>query len=129
MPAIQRVEESVGVTVRRVIGIGTYGSGENGAPCANYPANAIYLVARQTRPDNHEVEKTASGSPGADGHLPSWSAGPRARLSERAGGRGRAGLLLLSLDGSFDSRQGRTCGADGRGWRNRRRNKGRLLRM
>jgi hypothetical protein len=59
LPAIQRVEEHVGVTVERVIGDGAYGSGENRAACANYPAHPIDLVAPQARPDDPEVDKSA----------------------------------------------------------------------
>ena len=59
LPAIQRVEEHVGVTVERAIGDGAYGSGENRAACANYPAHPIDLLAPQARPDDPEVDKSA----------------------------------------------------------------------
>ncbi len=59
LPAIQRVEAHVGVTVERAIGDGAYGSGENRAACANYPAHPIDLVSPQARPDDPEVDKTA----------------------------------------------------------------------
>ena len=59
MPAIQRVETHTGVIVERAIGDGAYGSGENLAACANYPAHPIDLVAPQARPDDPEVDKSA----------------------------------------------------------------------
>jgi len=59
LPAIQRVEAHVGVTVERAIGDGAYGSGENRAACANYPAHPIDLIAPQARPDDPEVDKAA----------------------------------------------------------------------
>jgi len=59
LPAVQRVEEHIGVTVERVIGDGAYGSGENRAACANYPAHPIDLVSPQARPDDPEVDKSA----------------------------------------------------------------------
>lgn len=55
LPAVQRVEEHVGVTVERAIGDGAYGSGENRAACANYPDHPIDLVSPQARPDDPEV--------------------------------------------------------------------------
>jgi hypothetical protein len=59
LPAIQRVEEHVGVTVERAVSDGAYGSGENPAACANYPAHPIDLVSPQARPDDPEVDKSA----------------------------------------------------------------------
>ena len=59
LPAVQRVEEHLGVTVERVIGDGAYGSGENRAACANYPPHPIDLIAPQARPDDPEVDKSA----------------------------------------------------------------------
>jgi hypothetical protein len=59
LPAVQRVEEHAGVSVERVIGDGAYGSGENRAACAHYPAHPIDLVAPQARPDDPEVDKSA----------------------------------------------------------------------
>jgi hypothetical protein len=59
LPAIQRVETHTGVIVDRAIGDGAYGSGENLAACANYPAHPIDLVAPQARPDDPEVDKSA----------------------------------------------------------------------
>ena len=59
LPAVQRVEEHVGVTVERAIGDGAYGSGENRAACANYPDHPIDLVSPQARPDDPEVDKSA----------------------------------------------------------------------
>jgi hypothetical protein len=59
LPAVQRVEAHVGVTVERAIGDGAYGSGENRAACANYPDHPIDLVSPQARPDDPEVDKSA----------------------------------------------------------------------
>ena len=59
LPAVQRVEQHVGVTVERVIGDGAYGSGENRAACANYVAHSIDLVSPQARPNDPEVDKSA----------------------------------------------------------------------
>jgi hypothetical protein len=56
------VEEHVGVTVERAVGDGAYGSGENPAACANYPAHPIDLVSPQARPDDPEVDKSAGQS-------------------------------------------------------------------
>lgn len=59
LPAVQRVEEHVGVTVERAMGDGAYGSGENRAACANYPAHPIDLVSPLARPNDPEVDKSA----------------------------------------------------------------------
>ena len=59
LPAIQRVEEQVGVTVERAIGDGAYGSGENRAACTNYADHPIDLISPQARPADPEVDKSA----------------------------------------------------------------------
>jgi hypothetical protein len=59
LPAIQRIEEHVSVMVERAIGDGAYGSGENRAACAHYPAHPLDLVAPQARPGDLEVDKAA----------------------------------------------------------------------
>jgi transposase len=59
LPAIQRVEEHAGVTVEQVIGDGAYGSGDNLAACATYPAHPIDLLTPTARPKDAAVDKSA----------------------------------------------------------------------
>lgn len=59
MPAIERVEEHVGVTVERAIVDGAYGSGKNRAACAERPNNPIDLLSPMRRPNDPEVDKSA----------------------------------------------------------------------
>ena len=59
LPAIQRVEENVGVTVERAIGDGAYGSGKNRADCVEYPAHPIDLLSPMRQPNDPEVDKSA----------------------------------------------------------------------
>jgi len=59
LPAIRRVEERAAVTVERVIGDGAYGSGENLAACANYPAHRVDLLTPVARPKDSTVDKSA----------------------------------------------------------------------
>lgn len=59
LPTIQRVETQAGVIVERVIGDGAYGSGQNLAGCANYPAHPVDLLAPLERPGDPEVHKAA----------------------------------------------------------------------
>jgi transposase len=59
LPAIERVEEHVGVTVVRAIVDGAYGSGENRAACAERPDRPIDLLAPMRRPTDPEVDKSA----------------------------------------------------------------------
>jgi transposase len=59
LPAIQRIEENIGVSVERVLGDGAYGSGKNRANCAEHPANPVDLVSPVRRPTDPEVDKSA----------------------------------------------------------------------
>jgi len=59
MPAIERIEEHVGVLVERVMGDGAYGSGENRAACAERPKNPLDLLAPMRRPADPAVDKSA----------------------------------------------------------------------
>lgn len=59
LPAIQRVEDHVGVIVERALGDGAYGSGENRAACAERPEHPIDLLAPMRRPADPEVDKSA----------------------------------------------------------------------
>jgi len=59
LPAIERVEEHIGVTVERAIVDGAYGSGENRAACAERPDNPIDLLSPMRRPNDPEVDKSA----------------------------------------------------------------------
>jgi hypothetical protein len=59
LPAIERVEEHVGVTVERAIVDGAYGSGKNRAACAERPDNPIDLLSPMRRPTDPEVDKSA----------------------------------------------------------------------
>jgi hypothetical protein len=59
LPAIERVEEHVGVTVERAIVDGAYGSGENRAACAERPDKPIDLLSPMRRPTDPEVDKSA----------------------------------------------------------------------
>lgn len=58
LPAIQRIEEHVGVKVERAIVDGAYGSGENRAACAER-ANPVDLLVPMSRPADAEVHKSA----------------------------------------------------------------------
>jgi hypothetical protein len=58
LPAIERIEEHVGVTVERAIGDGAYGSGENRAACAER-ANPVDLLVPVYRPSDPEVHRSA----------------------------------------------------------------------
>jgi transposase len=72
LPTIQPVEAHAGVIVERAMGDGAYGSGENRAACANYPAHPVDLLAPMARPADPQVHKTGlSDRPGnQDGDLP-----------------------------------------------------------
>jgi hypothetical protein len=59
LPAIERVEEHVGVTVERAIVDGAYGSGKNRAACAERPDKPIDLLAPMRRPNDPAVDKSA----------------------------------------------------------------------
>jgi len=59
LPAIERVEEHVGVTVERAIVDGAYGSGKNRAACAERPDKPIDLLSPMRRPTDPEVDKSA----------------------------------------------------------------------
>jgi len=59
VPAVQRIEEHASVTVERVIGDGAFGSGENLAACANYPAHPVDLLTPIARPQDGTVDKSA----------------------------------------------------------------------
>ena len=59
LPAIERVEDHVGVIVERALGDGAYGSGENRAACAERPEHPIDLLAPMRRPADPEVDKSA----------------------------------------------------------------------
>ena len=59
LPTIQRVEAEAGVIVERILGDGAYGSGQNLAGCANYPAHPVDLLAPLERPVDPEVHKSA----------------------------------------------------------------------
>jgi len=59
LPAIERVEEHVGVTVERAIVDGAYGSGKNRAACAERPEKPIDLLSPMRRPTDPEVDKSA----------------------------------------------------------------------
>jgi hypothetical protein len=58
LPAIERIEEHVGVTVERAIGDGAYGSGENRAACAER-ANPVDLLVPVYRPSDPKVHRSA----------------------------------------------------------------------
>lgn len=59
MPAIERIEEHIGVIVESVMGDGAYGSGENRAACAERPENPIDLLSPMRRPADPAVDKSA----------------------------------------------------------------------
>jgi hypothetical protein len=59
LPAIERVEGHVGVTVERAIVDGAYGSGKNRAACAERPDRPIDLLSPMRRPTDPEVDKSA----------------------------------------------------------------------
>lgn len=59
MPTLERVEAYAGVTVKRMIGDGAYGSGDNRAACHEYPAHSVDLVSPMRRPHDPEVHKSA----------------------------------------------------------------------
>jgi hypothetical protein len=59
LPAIERVEGHVGVTVERAIVDGAYGSGKNRAACAERPDRPIDLLSPMRRPSDPEVDKSA----------------------------------------------------------------------
>ena len=59
MPAIQRIEENIGVTVERAIVDGAYGSGKNRADCAEHPGGPIDLLSPMRQPNDPEVDKSA----------------------------------------------------------------------
>ena len=59
LPAIERVEEHVGVTVVRAIVDGADGSGKNRAACAERPDDPIDLLSPMRRPTDPEVDKSA----------------------------------------------------------------------
>jgi len=59
LPAIQRIEENVGVSVERVLADGAYGSGQNRADCAEHPSQPVDLVSPLRRPTDPEVDKSA----------------------------------------------------------------------
>jgi hypothetical protein len=59
LPAIERIEENVGVTVERAIADGAYGSGKNRADCAEYPVHPIDLLSPMRQPTDPEVDKSA----------------------------------------------------------------------
>jgi len=60
LPAIERVEEHVGVTVERAIVDGAYGSGEKpGPPAQNARTNRSDLLSPMRRPTDPEVDKSA----------------------------------------------------------------------
>jgi len=59
LPAIQRIEENVGVIVDRAIVDGAYGSGKNRADCAERPDNPIDLLSPMRHPNDPEVDKSA----------------------------------------------------------------------
>jgi hypothetical protein len=59
MPTIQRVEESAGVAIERVIGDGAYPTGPNLAACANHSPDPIELVAPLATATDPRVDKSA----------------------------------------------------------------------
>jgi len=59
LPAIQRIEENVGVTVERAIVDGAYGSGKNRADCAEHPGHPVDLLSPIRQPNDPEVDKSA----------------------------------------------------------------------
>ena len=59
LPAIQRIEENVGVTVERAIADGAYGSGKNRADCAEHPGHPIDLLSPIRQPNDLKVDKSA----------------------------------------------------------------------
>src|ERR1035437_1729844 len=59
LPAIERVEEHVGVTVVRAIVDGAYDSGKNRTACAERPDDPIDLLSPMRRPTDPEVDKSA----------------------------------------------------------------------
>jgi len=58
LPAIQRIEENVGVIVERVLADGAYGSGQNRADCAEHPGQSVDLVSPLRRPTDPDVDKS-----------------------------------------------------------------------
>jgi transposase len=59
MPAIERVEEHVGVTVVRAIGDGAYPTGPNLAACAKHLPKPIDLIGPLSEPKDTAVAKSA----------------------------------------------------------------------
>jgi transposase len=59
MPTVQRVEESAGVTIERVIGDGAYPTGPNLAACATHAPAPIELVAPLAAAADPQVAKSA----------------------------------------------------------------------
>lgn len=59
LPAIQRIEENIGVSVERVLGDGAYGSGQNRADCTEHPGHPVDLISPVRRPTDPEVDKSA----------------------------------------------------------------------
>jgi transposase len=59
LPAIQRIEENVGVIVERVLADGAYGSGQNRADCAEHPGQPVDLVSPLRHPTDPDVDKSA----------------------------------------------------------------------
>jgi hypothetical protein len=59
LPAIDRIEENVGVTVERAIADGAYGSGKNRADCAEHPGHPIDLLSPMRQPNDPEIDKSA----------------------------------------------------------------------
>lgn len=59
LPAIQRIEENVGVLVECAIVDGAYGSGKNRAACAERPEHPIDLLSPLRHPNDPEVDKSA----------------------------------------------------------------------
>lgn len=59
LPAIERVEKNVGVSVERIIVDGAYGSGENRAACAERQDHPVDLLSPMYRPNDPEVDKSA----------------------------------------------------------------------
>ncbi|MBU1879450.1 MAG: IS1182 family transposase [Chloroflexi bacterium] len=59
LPTIQRTAAAADVVVERVIGDGAFGSGENRAACADYPDQAVDLVAPVAQPTDPAVHKAA----------------------------------------------------------------------
>lgn len=58
LPAIERIEEHVGVAIKRAIVDGAYGAGKNRAACAER-ANPVDLLAPLARPGDPEVHRSA----------------------------------------------------------------------